>query len=481
MPEEPSTSGKFSPEQSTKPIRRTPESDTHLTSLGDALTYLKGLQFDPQQYYYELKIPTAEFTPDTLQELVTLPYQTMLIKKDDTLTLVTGNKNGSNLELGIIAERFKPDMLLITSIDQVRDVPGSFFLRYIDFFPHHTQFAFVSPRNIMLFHPPLIDATTGQKYEGNSREPHYNYETKQLGERKPRDLSDEEKNDLGRKYMQDSQMIEKEARWDEIARVADILSTLNENTVSGTIVKPYLSAPPEEAHIYQPTEQLSPPPDVAPTQRELLAEHLQSNAQQLGKIIDQLFLRDSLLLRSAVPKSRGLLDLVAWRKKTKEMDEVPMKDIPLHTPVVTPLGLILERDDNNVLYMVFDSRMSEMAAVFGDRTNLITVRAIIKDNELTGMYIGQRLDRRAPHAIGLVKENGRWGFNKLVLSLGLSRQLESDNEMVVHLQNLFRDITEPRKVGLFPTLNFDQVEIIMADVKNDLLQLQTFVSHLHNL
>ena len=211
-------------------------------TLSDAFLHLKkchGL-FNPKYAYFEFLI-YGKITPAEIKNLLELPYEIALTEQDNNIILTTGKEHHVGIEEDFLQRRDKSKLFFHTHPIKNRKVPvttPSFSDVYIiDFISKDTLLSLAHEEGIIIYRAPTRDPTTNKRWKGGDVRNllvRYGKKTevdifgfsKNSNKKVFFDMSEEEKVEYQRKFVEASGMIVNEAKWQDKQNIKKIVKKI---------------------------------------------------------------------------------------------------------------------------------------------------------------------------------------------------------------------------------------------------------------
>jgi hypothetical protein len=233
------------PEVESKPKQKTrleyPLENEKPSSITDIAEFLLTNEFDFDENYYEFEL-SSEVTAEEIKMLLKLPFEVALTEKDGVLILTTGEAHYIWCDDDLRQRRDHSRVYLHThpihENNPITNTPSFSDVYITDFIDDSTVQILACETSIMIFSKPRTTDKKYKKYEDlEARDIMMEYGQQSIPQvsifglgmpgRRWSSLNKDEQIEYERKFAEETEVIVKEALWDDLDGVAEIMDLIN--------------------------------------------------------------------------------------------------------------------------------------------------------------------------------------------------------------------------------------------------------------
>ena len=207
-------------------------------SLSEVGTYLEDVSFNPFTHYFEFQVAIGRYPASAgdIRRLLEFPYEFLIHSHRGGLRIETGTEHHVSTDGGYLERAHGLRLHMYTHpLQSLVTTPSFSDVIVSDFADRRTQQVLAHPDGIMVYQAPVYNPVHQKPFMGDVRDLMYLY-GKSIGidlfdscsrGKNIFDLCDREKVDIQRKFVEETKMIIREARWEEVDELAPILRVIN--------------------------------------------------------------------------------------------------------------------------------------------------------------------------------------------------------------------------------------------------------------
>ena len=210
------------------------EFGTKPRSLEHVTAFLQGKSFDPSAQYFEFQIAVSRHpvSASDIRKLLDFPFEFMIISNREGLRIETGTENNVSSSGEYLGKARGLRLFMHTHPNGLVPVTTPSFADVIisDAPDRKTQQLLVHAEGIMIYQAPVFNPFRNELFRGDIRDLMVYFGEANgvdIFSNDFQDLTPAEKVRLQRKFVEETKMIVREAGWDTVERLQEIIKVIN--------------------------------------------------------------------------------------------------------------------------------------------------------------------------------------------------------------------------------------------------------------